>query len=250
MNIGIYIDADNVSYKISTDLINYYNSCGNIFIKKIFGDWSKLDSKNWIKYINSNGLEPIQCFRQNKKQSTDICLITHILNDLYHYPVINHYVIVSSDSDYIYACQSLKKLGKKVVIIGSDESLLKNYGTEYINMNKFNTKYKLDENHLDVFKNSMNNNYMLSKSKFNKYLKKFKNINVDFKKIENYFDYFNKDFHIVKKNTRIYIIYISKIRKEYGNKENFIENISSIRNKLKDILKLINENDLLFLLFN
>ena len=46
MNIGIYIDADNVSYKISTDLISYYENSGDIFIKKIFGDWSKLDSKN------------------------------------------------------------------------------------------------------------------------------------------------------------------------------------------------------------
>lgn len=250
MNIGIYIDADNVSYKISTDLISYYENSGDIFIKKIFGDWSKLDSKNWIKYVNSNGLEPIQCFRQNKKQSTDICLITHLLNDLYHYPIINHYIIVSSDSDYIYACQSLKKLGKRVTIIGTDDSLLKNYGTEFININKFNTKYKLDNNYLEVFKNSMNNNYMLSKSKFIKYLKTYSNINIDFKKIENYFENFKMDFLIVKKNTRIYIIYLTKIRNEYDSKEIFIENTSSIKTKLKDILKLVNENELMNLMYN
>lgn len=39
--------------------------------------------------INNYGLEPIQCFRIGKKQSTDIKLITDVITDVYNYKNIN-----------------------------------------------------------------------------------------------------------------------------------------------------------------
>ena len=47
MNIGIYIDADNVSYKISTDLINYYKTVFSIAQNH---KWSLTEIENMIVY--------------------------------------------------------------------------------------------------------------------------------------------------------------------------------------------------------
>ena len=66
-NIAIYIDADNVSYKIGKNLLSKVSSLGHINIKKIYGDWSKQELKNWHQLIINLGLEPIQCFRLNRK---------------------------------------------------------------------------------------------------------------------------------------------------------------------------------------
>ena len=77
----LYIDADNVSYKI-IERLNEKINLNEIIIKKIYGDWSRTELKNWSKKVIDYGLEPIQCFYIGKKQSTDVKLITDISFDI------------------------------------------------------------------------------------------------------------------------------------------------------------------------
>ena len=77
----LYIDADNVSYKCIEDIFSHIK-VEELIVKKIYGDWSKPELKNWINIVIDYGLEPIQCFRIGKKQSTDIKLITDVTNDI------------------------------------------------------------------------------------------------------------------------------------------------------------------------
>ena len=44
----LYIDADNVSYKILNKLEKDIDMT-DLMINKIYGDWSKTELKNWIK---------------------------------------------------------------------------------------------------------------------------------------------------------------------------------------------------------
>ena len=107
MNI-LYIDADNISYKLIKE-INTHINLKNINIKKVYGDWSKKELKNWEKNIYDYGLEPVQCFRIAQKQSTDIKLITDLIEDLHTIDVINNIFLITSDSDFTHVCQLIKK---------------------------------------------------------------------------------------------------------------------------------------------
>lgn len=129
--IGLYIDADNVSYKIGKNLLSKVSSQGHINIKKIYGDWSKPELKNWHQLIIDLGLEPMQCFRHNKKQSSDIHLITDLINDLHYYSDLTKIILVSSDSDFSHLCHCIKKMGKKLLIVGHKKSILKNLADQY-----------------------------------------------------------------------------------------------------------------------
>ena len=91
----LYIDADNVSYKILNKLEKDIDLT-DLMINKIYGDWSKTELKNWIKKIIKYGMEPIQCFRISKKQTTDIRLITDLLNDIYTNDNIKHIYLCTS----------------------------------------------------------------------------------------------------------------------------------------------------------
>jgi uncharacterized LabA/DUF88 family protein len=240
--LGIYIDSDNISYKYAKKLMEDMNTRGTFTIKKIFGDWSKSESKNWHKEIQNNGLEAVQCFRHNKKQSTDIYLITQLISDLFFFPRIEHIILVTSDNDFYHACQTIKKLGKYVTVIGNDNSILKNVCDEYININKYldnsineNNKELISEEESEtILKNlitAFDNEKILRLSKFKKKLsgvftKKMR------KKTESYLEKYPNNFLVYQKNKgkRKHIVNITDIKKKYKSKKTFLKH----SNKLKE----------------
>jgi hypothetical protein len=121
--IGLYIDADNISHKIIPELLNRVRKMGNLGIIKVYRDWSQTDSKKWIDVINTYKLEAIQCFRQPKKQSTDIYMITDLCNDLYTFPNLSNIILATCDSDFTHLCHQILKLGRKLILIGKDNKL-------------------------------------------------------------------------------------------------------------------------------
>jgi hypothetical protein len=88
----LYIDADNISYK-SIDIIDNKINLNKICVKKVFGDWSRTELKNWGKKCLDYGLEQIQCQYIGKKQSTDIKLTIQIMEDIYKYNIDKIYLI-------------------------------------------------------------------------------------------------------------------------------------------------------------
>ena len=78
MNCAIYIDADNVSYKSIEEILSKASNC-NIIIKKIFADWTDESMKKWAKKSKEYGFQGIQCFGNDKKQTSDIYMITDII---------------------------------------------------------------------------------------------------------------------------------------------------------------------------
>lgn len=132
MNIGIYIDGDNISYNECEQVIDFAYSKGNVLLKKIFGDWTKTEMKNWQSKVFDYGMESIQIFRKNKhKNSTDVCLITELLFDCFRNSAINTVIIASNDSDFSYVCSKLKLLNINVIAMCYEKNLLCNYATSF-----------------------------------------------------------------------------------------------------------------------
>lgn len=104
-------------------LLNRVAQLGEICILKVYRDWSKEDSKKWIEYYNTYRFEAIQCFRQVKKQSTDVYMITDLCNDIYTNFTISHILLATTDSDFIHLCHLIIRLGKKLVLVGKDKNL-------------------------------------------------------------------------------------------------------------------------------
>jgi uncharacterized LabA/DUF88 family protein len=263
-NFGLYIDADNVSHKQMNKIVSEFTPDMNFCIKKIFGDWSKTELKKWSKNVNEYGLEPIQCFRQNKKQSTDIYLITQMMNDIFFYPHIHNYILVSSDSDFIHLCQVLKKINKRLIIFGNKNSLLQNYCDKYIVLNdkKTDTKIKINklketldikknEEFLQYFCDAFSDNYILTATKFKKKIKqKIKKDKIDFNNLNDYIDKFPDFFLRYQKNKRKnYVIYINDIKNEYVSRKKLIEDKSNFIISYQDVIQNIKFDDLVDLLF-
>ena len=262
-NFALYIDADNVSHKQVSKIFSEFSSDMNFCIKKIFGDWSKTELKKWSKHVNDYGLEPVQCFRQNKKQSTDIYLITQMMNDIFFYSHIYNYILVSSDSDFIHLCQTLKKINKKIIVFGNKNSVLKNYCDNFYVLNdkkedkkikKNITKNEPNKNNVEIlqyFCDAFSDNYILTATKFKKKIKQKINKNkIDFNKLNDYIDKFPDFFLRYQKNKRKnYVIYINDIKNEYNCKEQLIEDKSNFIISYQDVIQNIKFGDLLELLF-
>lgn len=238
----LYIDADNISYKCMDQIYDNVKF-NNLIIKKIYGDWSKTELKNWNSIVLDYGLEPIQCFRIGRKQSTDIKLITDLTNDICSNNEIKHIYLVTSDSDFTHVCQLIRKKSIKLTILSLQNTILENYANNYISLS---SNKNFDD--LDYLHTALCENYVMLLSKFKKELKEIVPSNYDTKKCidnikTNYYDY----FMITKRKNKEYIIYIYDFV-EY-NKDNFLKNRDIIENNYKTIFLIIDFNELTDYLF-
>tara|TARA_B100001121_G_scaffold310305_1_gene340576 strand:- start:3632 stop:4333 length:702 start_codon:yes stop_codon:yes gene_type:complete len=231
--MALYIDADNISYNYISDIINNIKSFEHeLIIKKIYCDWSKSESKNCSKIIHNYGLEPIQCFRIGKKQSTDIKLITDVITDMNIYKNINNVYIATSDVDFTYLCQTLKKMGKHITLFCLQDTILKNYVDNIINL-KINKELKIDDISV-IIKDEINE--VTSLKKLKKKLNKKYNIEID---DENLIKCLDDNYHYLKKDNKIkYIVNLQKVKnnKNFKNSETYERLCNILSKKELDIL--------------
>ena len=239
--MALYIDADNISYNYISDIINHIKSFNQkLYIKKIYCDWSKTESKNCAKMISDYGLEPIQCFRLGKKQSTDIKLITDVITDMNYYnnnisKGVNDYIenvyIATSDVDFTFLCQELKKMGKHITLFCLQNSILQNYVDKCINLKEYDI-YTLIYKEVEQ---------IISIKKLKQKIQKNYNIDLD---IDQIYDYLDDNFFVLKKkNKPKYIINLSKVRKlsDIMN-STFYDRLNEVLSKNEVLLLLKNLN--------
>ena len=99
MNSAIYIDADNVSYKCMEDILDKAKNY-NIISKKIYADWTQDNMKKWGEKAKKHGFEGIQCFGNNFKQTSDIYMVTDIINDMYSNQYLECIILATIMSNY------------------------------------------------------------------------------------------------------------------------------------------------------
>ena len=133
-NIALFIDGDNVSKTTFQENFNEIKLKGRICIKRIYFDFnSKLDG-DWKSIILANGIESISVLNLPSKNSTDIRLMLDMIKEYYSNPIIDVYIIMSSDSDFYHIATFLRSNGKKVICYGEKHTplMLKNVCDEFV----------------------------------------------------------------------------------------------------------------------
>jgi len=166
MNGAIYIDADNVSYKCIDDIITKLSDY-NIISKKIYADWTNESMKKWAEKARKYGFEGIQCFGNKFKQTSDVYMITDVINDLYTNNHLQVIILATSDIDFTRLCHIIKSKNKKLVIFTPQKSSLENMSenskiisdkftnSENITIPKKSKKRKKRNNLLELLKNHL-----------------------------------------------------------------------------------------------
>lgn len=176
-NIALFIDGDNASHKQFEN--NYKNNIipkGNVIIKKVYFDFhSKTKSSDiWDNSCTKFGIEPILVPNLKGKNSSDIRMITDIMETLYENDLIDVYIIMTADSDFSHVVSKLRAKGKIVIGIGKEDApkkLINSCDQYIINSSKLNDIHKvirkIDNLLINLFEESAVNEIQLSVFKEN-----------------------------------------------------------------------------------
>ena len=139
-NIALFIDGDNVNKTTFQENFDEIKLKGRICIKRIYFDFTEKMDDKWKSIILNNGIESISVINLPNKNSTDIKLMLDMIKEYYNNPIINTYIIMSSDSDFYHIATFLRSSGKKVICYGEKHTppMLKNVCDEFILCKKTN----------------------------------------------------------------------------------------------------------------
>lgn len=119
---AILIDADNVSAKYISAIMDEMMKHGIATYRRIYGDWTSTQAKSWKNHMAENSLIPIQQFSNTVgKNSTDSTLIIDAMDILYTGNV-DGFCIVSSDGDFTRLASRLRESGMLVIGMGEEKT--------------------------------------------------------------------------------------------------------------------------------
>ena len=136
--IALFIDADNISAKFGKQIIDTLESRGEIFIRRIYGNWEKISLHGWNECILNFSLRAVQQpdFAAGKN-ATDMSLTIDAMDVLYggHAEI---FALVSNDSDFTPLVIRLREGGMNVIGMGNEKASLsfRNACNEFIDLDK------------------------------------------------------------------------------------------------------------------
>ena len=113
--IALFIDADNISAKFGKQIFDVLESRGEIFIRRIYGNWQKPILHGWNDCILNFSLRPVQQpdFATGKN-ATDMSLTIDAM-DVLHGGKAEIFALVSNDSDFTPLAIRLREGGMNVI---------------------------------------------------------------------------------------------------------------------------------------
>lgn len=118
---AVLIDSDNISSKYINIIFDEISKEGNATYKRIYGDWTRGDSK-WKKVLLEYSINPIQQFSYTKgKNATDSSMIIDAMDILYTSD-IDGFCLISSDSDFTRLASRLREAGKTIIGMGESKT--------------------------------------------------------------------------------------------------------------------------------
>lgn len=163
---AVYLDFENLARSAEqtypskekplsmSSIVDFAANNRNICIKKAYSDWSKPLLARYQNELNEHGFEMIHLpgTSQQGKNGADLRMTIDVLEDLQSFPMINTFFIGSGDTDFIPLIRRILARGKKVIIIGFDNSvgrLVKNNCTQFKSLNElygeFDQQDELDD---------------------------------------------------------------------------------------------------------
>ena len=122
-NIVVLADGDNVNVHDAAQALRYVEELGHVTIKRVYGNWSKIQLKDWHDFIMRNGFTAVQQFDAVKgKNATDIALAVDAVDIVNNHNGIDLFVIISSDSDYVAVAAYIKERGCRIIGFGNNRT--------------------------------------------------------------------------------------------------------------------------------
>ncbi len=119
---AVLIDADNVSDKYVSNILDEVSADGVATYKRIYGDWTKPTLTSWKSVLLNNSIIPVQQYSYTTgKNATDSAMIIDAMDILYSGNV-DGFCIVSSDSDFTRLAARLRESGMYVIGMGEKKT--------------------------------------------------------------------------------------------------------------------------------
>ena len=119
---ALLIDADNISAKYISVILEELSTYGITTYKRIYGDWTSTQANKWKGELLENSVIPVQQFSNTVgKNATDSTLIIDAMDILYTGNV-DGFCIVSSDSDFTRLASRLRESGMEVIGMGEEKT--------------------------------------------------------------------------------------------------------------------------------
>lgn len=122
LRFAVLIDADNIPYRLISEILEEIAKYGVPTFKRIYGDWTKPHVSNWKTVLLDHAITPIQQYSYTTgKNSSDSAMIIDAMDILYTGRV-DGFCIVSSDSDFTRLATRLREAGMKVFGMGEQKT--------------------------------------------------------------------------------------------------------------------------------
>lgn len=120
--LAVLIDADNTQPAIVDGLLNEVAKYGVASVKRIYGDWTSTNLRQWKERLLEYAIQPIQQFAYTSgKNATDSAMIIDAM-DLLYTDRFDGFCIVSSDSDFTRLAARLREGGLTVYGFGEKKT--------------------------------------------------------------------------------------------------------------------------------
>lgn len=120
--IALFIDADNISARFGKQIIETLESRGEIFIRRIYGNWEKISLHGWNECILNFSLRAVQQPDYVAgKNATDMSLAIDAMDVLYGGKA-EVFALVSNDSDFTPLAIRLREGGMKIIGMGNSNA--------------------------------------------------------------------------------------------------------------------------------
>lgn len=117
--IALFIDADNISSRFGKQILDALENRGEVFIRRIYGNWEKSSLHSWNDCIRNFALRAVQQTDfASGKNATDMSLTIDAM-DVLHAGKTDIFALVSNDSDFTPLVIRLREGGMNIIGIGT-----------------------------------------------------------------------------------------------------------------------------------
>ncbi len=131
---ALLIDGDNAQVALIPQILDALQEYGKPIIKKVYGDWSQDQLKNWKPIASKYNIDLEHHYTARKgKNATDIALVIDAMDNLKEWRgKVDGVCIVSSDSDFTLLARRIRKENLMVIGIGKGSETLEDAYDHFI----------------------------------------------------------------------------------------------------------------------